>query len=225
MARPTSRSRCQGPGAGSGAVLSCWAALPPPSLFPGSSPSSPLPFFRFSFPSSSSPLSPTAHLSLSVTARGRCAGGGLRTALGGRPVADCTSSPALLFRPGRAWLPWRALPGGWLVCLQSQGTGGAKNNGEHGLGGGGRQEQEVASQCWRGSLRCPAWLASLGRGDSLSPARLGRTWATSPTGFQEGALSVGPALAGILCLAGDLACGPVPGETGSSLLAPAGHCS
>lgn len=37
MARPTSRSRCQGPGAGSGAALSFWATGPPSSLLPGSS--------------------------------------------------------------------------------------------------------------------------------------------------------------------------------------------
>lgn len=28
-----------------------------------------------------------------------------------------------------------------------------------------------------------------------------------------------------LCLAGDLACGPVPGKAGSSLFLPAGRCS
>lgn len=35
MARPTSRSRCQGPGTGSGAALSFWEAVLPSSLLPG----------------------------------------------------------------------------------------------------------------------------------------------------------------------------------------------
>lgn len=53
------------------------------------------------------------------------------------------------------------------LFTESEGTGGAKNNGEHRLGGG-RQGQEVASQCWRWSLRCPACLVSLGLGNSIA---------------------------------------------------------
>lgn len=59
----------------------------------------------------------------------------------------------------------------------------------------------MASQCWRRSLQCPPWLASLGRGDTLSSlqglAELGRNFTYQ---FPRRGLICGASIGGTLCL-------------------------
>lgn len=55
-----------------------------------------------------------------------------------------------------AWLPWRALPGGWPVCLHSQrGPVGPKIMVNRDWGGG-----EWPASAGMDPCGCPAWLAS-----------------------------------------------------------------